>query len=90
MMYTAEAVHVYIVLTAVTEVMKNMHADIYKTRYRWPHAHPVHYPTNYIVIYARPVKAGSHNLHYHTNDLNTEKIPAQVCTSMLISNLSSH
>ena len=26
---------------------------------------------------ATPVKAGSHDVHYHINDLNTEKIPAQ-------------
>ena len=26
---------------------------------------------------ARPIKAGSHDLYYHINDLNAEKIPAQ-------------
>ena len=25
---------------------------------------------------ASPVKAGSHNLHYHINNLSTEKMPA--------------
>ena len=29
---------------------------------------------------ARPIKAGSHNLHYHTNDLNTEKNPSPAVT----------
>ena len=38
--------------------------------------HPVHYPSRDLLrrlaIY-RPVKAWSHDLHYHTNDLNAEK-----------------
>ena len=33
--------------------------------------HPVHYPTRDLL--RRLVKAGSYNLHYHTNDLNAEK-----------------
>ena len=38
----------------------------------------VHYPTRtWAAKKAKPVKAGSHYLHYHLNDLNTEKIPAQ-------------
>ena len=42
--------------------------------------YPVHYPTReQPAKKARPVKAESYNLHYHINDFNPEKIPAQVC-----------
>ena len=36
-----------------------------------------HLTEDLIVKKARPVKAGSHNLHNHLNQMNTEKIPAQ-------------
>ena len=36
----------------------------------------VHYPTRDLTK-ARPIKAGSHNLYYHMNDLIAEKIPTQ-------------
>ena len=36
----------------------------------------IHYPIRDL-LKATPVKAGSHNLRYHINDLHTEKNPAQ-------------
>ena len=38
---------------------------------------PTHYPTRDLLRRLGLLKAGSHNLHYHINNLNTEKIPAQ-------------